>query len=102
MTGQRPGVANCHECGRRVLFAVTPERTIVALDPDETGRIVGWQDEKRIARCRLDDHGQLALGEHLFRLHDPGCPARGEVIDFQAERLRRRPNGEQARASEAR
>lgn len=80
--GQTPGVAPCHGCGRSVLFAEPDgeDGTVVALDPDERGPIVAWEDDET-ARCRpVKPMYQLALGEFLFQYHDPVCPALAPVL----------------------
>jgi hypothetical protein len=79
--GQTPGVAPCHGCGGSVLFAVPDgeDGTVVALDPDDRGLLVAWEDAET-ARCRpVKATYQLALGEFLFRFHDPVCPALAPV-----------------------
>jgi hypothetical protein len=83
MTGyddQEPGVAPCHGCGGDVLFAIPEGRDdVIALDPDERGLLVAWEDAET-ARCRpVKATYQLALGEFLFRFHDPVCPALAPV-----------------------
>ena len=81
--GQTPGVAPCHGCGGSVLFAIPDGQdggTVIALDPDDRGALVAWEDATGTARYRLVKAAhQLAFGEFLFRFHDPVCPALAPV-----------------------
>lgn len=86
---QAPGVAPCHGCGSDVLFAVPDgqDGTVIALDPDERGGLAAFEDSAGTARCRpVAATYQLALGEFLFRYHDPACPALAPVVDLSARR----------------
>lgn len=86
---QDPGVAPCHGCGRDVLFAVPDgSADVLALDPDDRGAVAAWEDGSGTARCRpVAATYQIALGEFLFRYHDPACPALAPVMDLAARRV---------------
>ena len=86
-----PGVATCPDCGERLLCAATPVGDVLALSPDDSGPVIAYEDGEGIPRCRpAGPDEQLALGEYMFRAHDPRCPALAPVSDLAAERERRR------------
>lgn len=87
------GEMPCPDCGRIIFCAWDAEMNVVPLDQDDNGGVVVEEDANHIPWSRPAQDGQLALGQRLYRLHRPACPALAAVVDLGQLRQRRRPAG---------
>jgi hypothetical protein len=99
------GETSCPGCRLPVFFAWNDDMVSTCLEPDDDGALAVSVDLNHIPWVRPVAAGrQLELGERLYRLHEPGCPAApAPVTDLTARRrARRRPPLPERRAAHAR
>jgi hypothetical protein len=83
VTTARPGIDGCGDCGVRVLFALTVQGDVIALDPDPgAGPLVVMWDCTDTPRVRSQPGGRLRDGEHRYARHVLSCIALAPVVDL--------------------
>jgi hypothetical protein len=83
-----PGIGDCPDCGRRVLFALAATGDLIPLDEGPGGPVVVAWDRTRTPRVRpVGPSGGIREGEHRFGLHVSTC----RVLFLDTARIRRRP-----------
>jgi hypothetical protein len=76
MNGPEPITEPCPACARVAVLALDDDSQFVLVERDEDGSLAGEQDGNRFVWVRPVTPGELlAVGEELYRLHEPLCPA---------------------------
>jgi hypothetical protein len=81
-----PGVGDCPDCGKRVLFALAATGDTIRLDEGQDGPVVVRWDCTGTPRVRpLGPSGVAPEGQHRFRLHTRTC----RVVSLGTARARK-------------